>query len=193
MDGMTKAERSRFRYIAKLMKMNSEDLAAESEERLRRTFTEYPQLGTAYYLKERIREMYTCKTRYEAGLRFQDFLRSVPSDCKPMVTAKNTLTDWAEEIMNFFDFRYTNAFTEYTNKLITDLNNQARSLSFEQLRYKVLFTTQATKLAKFKPKESTYRPSNSFSFYVPWRTESEEQTLENGFYVDADLLTDLLK
>lgn len=192
MDGMTKAERSRFRHIAKLMKMNREDLSAESLERLKQTFIEYPQLGTAYYLKERIREMYTCHSRREAGAKLQDFLRSVPDDCKPMVIAKKTMIDWAEEIMNYFDYRYTNAYTEYTNKLITELNNQARSLSFEQLRYKVLFTTQATKLPKFNPKKATYKPSGSMSNMTTFSLNYGMPTLENGFYVETDLLFKLL-
>lgn len=195
-DKMNSVERKRFLYLSKLMKSNKEDISERSSQTLRDAFVQYPTLGTAYYLKEHIRDMYDAPNRYEAGLLFNQVRRSVPSDCEPLVTLRNSLEEWAEEIMNYFDHPYTNAYTESANNLIKAINKASRSMSFEQLRYKVLFATKATKLPKFQPKKATYVPSDAFKKVTAITSLDDlfpaRPHLERGFGVDIeDLITQL--
>lgn len=180
-DKMNAAERKRFLYLSKLMKMNKEDISDHSKQTLRNAFVEYPVLGTAYYLKERIRDMYRFKKRYEAGSAFNHILRSIPDNSEPLVTLKSTFQEWAREIMNFFDYPYTNAYTESANALIKALNKDSRSMSFEQLRYKVLFSTKAAKLPKFSPKDADYEESDIYTFTPP--TEKQPYNTQADWFM----------
>jgi hypothetical protein len=140
---------------------------------------------------EAIRNVYRAPNRNEAGYRFQEFLRSVPSDLTPMVTAKETFQEWAREIMNYFDYPYTNAYTESANNLIKKLNKEGRSLSFEQMRFKALFSTRATRLPKFDIKTASYSKSDSFSMMTTTSVKPRK-VLTQGFGVDIEELLDSL-
>ena len=120
--------------------------------------------------------MYRIKTRHEAGHVFNQVRRSIPSNIEPLVTLKNTFEEWAGEIMNYFDHPYTNAYTESANALIKALNKDSRSMSFEQLRYKVLFSTKAIKLSKFSPKDADYEDSDVYTYTPP--TKKQPYTAE---------------
>ena len=144
-------------------------------------------------LKEDIRDIYKAKDRKQAAYRFVNWRNKVPDDCKPFVVVKNTFEEWSEEIFNFFDYRFTNAYTESLNNIIKKLDKDGRSLSFEQLRFKALFSTKATKLPKFKYKEASYAPSNSFSNMLSsYSSFNREKILSQGFGVDLELLSELL-
>lgn len=77
-------------------------------------------------------------------------------------------------------------------KRINKHNADSKSLSFEQLRYKVLFDSRATKLPVFKNKDATYTESNSFSYMTPDSFKIPERELVQGFGVDWDELMDEL-
>ena len=104
------------------------------------------------------------------------------------VTARNTFKSWAREIFNYFDYPYTNAFTESTNNFIKKLDKESRSLMFEQLRYKALFATKATRLPKFEPQSALYSRSNNFIHMAPIQYVPK---LIQGFGVDIKVLMDI--
>lgn len=116
-----------------------------------------------------------------------EFLNSVPDNCEPMMTAKTTFEEWAREILNYFDYPFTNAYTESMNKQVKNKNREGQALSFEQLRFKVLFSTNATKLPVFKMKDANYTKSTQFeklagNFKLP------EMEFVSGFGVDMEAL-----
>lgn len=185
---LTRKEHQAMIYIAKLMKANKEDISPKSKALLDDIFKVYPILETAYYLKERIRYMYQYKNRIDAGYIFKDFLAKVPPDCAPLVTAKNTFSAWSREIMNYFDYPYTNAYTESANNLIKKINKEGRSLSFEQMRYKALFSTKATRPPKFVLKKATLAKSQMFTYTSFTASTEPQKVLVEGFGVDIDEL-----
>jgi hypothetical protein len=75
--------------------------------------------------------------------------------------------------------------------LIKVLNKEGRSLSFEQMRYKALFSTRATRLPRFDVKQATYVKSNALSMMTTWRPATQK-TLVQGFGVDIDELLQVL-
>lgn len=178
-------------HIRKLTMANREDIDEDAKQLLMKTFRLYPQLGTAYYLKEQVRTMYNCKSRFQAGLIFKSIIDSIPSSGGPLSSVKTTYKSWANEIMNYFDYPYTNAFTESANNGIKDIYKVARGLSFDQLRYKVLFSTKATKEAKFEFKQATYTKSNAYSL-ITAKPVGPQKVLVQGFYVDIDELISFL-
>lgn len=187
MDGLSAQERKNLRYVSNLMKSNAEDISERSMNTLKEAFKQYPKLSHAYLLKERIRGIYTAKDRDEAGELFLRWCALVPDDMAPFQTAKSTYEAWSREIFNYFDYRYTNAYTEAANNLIKKLDKEGRSLSFEQLRYKALFATKATRLPKFEPLKAMYNQSNVFMHMAPIQYVPK---LLNGFGVDIKVLMD---
>lgn len=168
-------------------------LSSTSTKPLKEAFDKYEQLGYAYLLKERVRGFYAAKSRDEAGelfLRWCDLADSVATDkvMAPFQTAKATYKSWSREIFNYFDYPYTNAYTEAANNLIKKLDKEGRSLMFEQLRYKALFSTKATRLPKFEPLKATYNQSNVFMHMAPIQLTPK---LLHGFGVDIKVLMDI--
>jgi len=83
--------------------------------------------------------------------------------------------------MNYFDHPYTNAYTESANALMKAINKESRSMSFEQLRYKVLFATKAPKVQRFSPKDADYEESDIYTFTPP--SEKQPYSAETDWFM----------
>jgi transposase len=109
----------------------------------------FPLLGQAYELKERFFDIYEAKSINEAYKLYQKWLTEIPKDVKPYFeTLTKSMTNWEEEIFNYFNVRITNAYTESLNRLIKTMNHIGRGYSFEALRAKILFTQGYRKVKK---------------------------------------------
>ncbi len=108
-------------------------------------------LGIAYELKEEFFDIWECKSKRVAVLKYHDWKEKIPSDLQyafdPLTKA---MKGWENEIFAYFDHRITNAYTESLNSLIRVINRLGRGYSFEALRAKILFTEGLVK--KRKPK-----------------------------------------
>ncbi|WP_240452355.1 ISL3 family transposase [Virgibacillus sp. YIM 98842] len=120
----------------------------------------FPLLGQAYELKEQFFDIYEAKTVDEAYKLYQEWISNVP---KGLMTYFEDLikamTNWEEEIFNYFTSPITNAYTESLNRLIKTINHIGRGYSFEALRAKILFTQGYRKVKrkkKFKEVEVTF-------------------------------------
>lgn len=152
-----------------VMKANREELNESEWLQLQAFCRTYPEIQKAYYLKEGMRRVYQARSRYEAGVMYQNLRNSVPPDMPEMVKAFNTFDTWAEEIFNYFDFRFTNAYTESTNRKLKDLKQIGRSINFETLRMKALLADRLDKpepdykTTKPKPKDMEFKPSTTMT------------------------------
>src|SRR5690625_1157655 len=120
----------------------------------------FPLLGRAYELKEQFFDIYEAKTVDEAYKFYQEWLSNVPKELmtyfEDLIKA---MTNWEEEIFNYFTSPITNAYTESLNRLIKTINHIGRGYSFEALRAKILFTQGYRKVKrkkKFKEIEVTF-------------------------------------
>jgi len=120
----------------------------------------FPLLGQAYELKEQFFDIYEAKTVDEAYKLYQEWLSNVPKELmtyfEDLIKA---MTNWEEEIFNYFTSPITNAYTESLNRLIKTINHIGRGYSFEALRAKILFTQGYRKVKrkkKFKEIEVTF-------------------------------------
>lgn len=110
----------------------------------------FPQLGEAYRLKEEFFGIYDAKTRAEAAALLDAWRDSVPPG-KVKAAYKSLLTlttNWREEILNYFDHRYTNAPTEALNRLVREAHAAGRGYSFDAIRAKMLFRESVRKRRK---------------------------------------------
>lgn len=103
----------------------------------------------AYWFKEMVRDMYNFTDKRQAYEWFYQLEKAVPKDLKPFKELMKTYNKVKPEIMNYFDARYTNAYTESVNNLIKRVEKQGNGYSFEVLRAKVIYGTQQPKKPKF--------------------------------------------
>jgi transposase len=137
--GDKKKQLFRRRYL--LLK-GAERLTEEDNERLARLFSYYPELAVAWALKERFRRWYRLDTREEAEAELAQWEESVrqhgPASFQKLFSM---LRDWREEILNYFDHRYTNGFVEGKNNRIKVIKRLAYGYrNRENFRQRIMLT-----------------------------------------------------
>lgn len=99
-----------------LLSKNRENLSLRELKQLDRVFKVYEKhssLKGAYFIKEKVREMYKCKTKREAERRFDMLLSQLEHhEVGKLKEMRDTLIRWKPYILNFFERRTTNAFIE---------------------------------------------------------------------------------
>jgi transposase len=99
-----------------------------------------PELAEAYGLKEDFLNIWNCLDKSDADQRFDGWTRKIPhyllDDFKALLTALN---NWRKEILNYFDYRITNAFTESVNNIIKHMQRVGRGYTFEVTRAKMIY------------------------------------------------------
>ena len=105
-----------------LLLKNKEDLSPLEVKKLKRTFKIYrkhPALEGAYFVKEKVREMYKCKTIKEAERKLDMLLSQLEyHEVGILREMRDTLIRWKPYILNFFVSKTTNAFMEGCNNKI---------------------------------------------------------------------------
>jgi transposase len=173
----------RLRNEHTLFKTNLEDLSTEACQMLTDWFEEYPELGEVYWVKEKFREIYAkAETKHEASKMFNKWLDEIPTQYGEMKSLKRYFKSRKDDIINYFDYRQTNALTESMNNTIKEIEKIGHGYRFEVLRARSLFYTRATKLPKFEPKKAVYEES------VMYKMINVMPNMISGFYVDIDEL-----
>ena len=76
-------------------------------------FKKYPSLKEFYWVKEKLREMYRAKSRKQGEKILDMLIASMRvSDDGAILSWRNMLRRWKKQILNHFDNRTTNAYTE---------------------------------------------------------------------------------
>lgn len=126
-----------------LLRMRYKNLSEHGKYNLDMWLENEPDIKIAHNLKELFYLIYEMPTREDAEALLDDWLDIVPADMckgkndfKPLVTI---FKEWRKEIMNYFDHRVTNAYTEAVNGVAKVINRQGRGYTFEMLRARVLF------------------------------------------------------
>lgn len=170
------------------------NLLPEQREKMLCWFELHPELELAYRAKESFHEIYTCDSKTEAQEFARAWVRSIPSEIEFAFDASRTaLTNWWDEVFNFYDHQVTNAYTESTNRLAKDVNRMGRGYSFEVMRARLIYEKQArkptTKLRGHKPKKEI--PDNTWSRFCSPDFGEETSTIEYGPHIPT--LCDLLE
>ena len=148
-----------------LLRKHWDQLEADGKNFLEKCFELQPELQIAYKTKEAVLEIWHSSSSITARARYQKWLEQFPlnlkKDFKELLTA---MKNWGEYVFNFFDHRYTNAFTEQSNRQVKDHNREARGCKFETARAKIIYGTllrkqmEATRQQKAenkKPRKTT--------------------------------------
>ncbi len=115
---------------------------------------DFPDLVRAYDLKEQFFDIYAARTAEHAKRKLDAWRGAIPAELKPffkpVVTASK---NWEKEILAFFEYPITNAYTESMNRVVRDVDRVGRGHTFEGLRAKILFGQKDRSV----PKRTTVR------------------------------------
>lgn len=97
----------------KLLEKNQEDLDEKEKITIMEIIKRYPPIGELWRLKEYVRRFYLIKDKGKAKLTFKVILSGLEFDQRIRWQAiYRTMLRWKTEILNYFTFRITNAYTE---------------------------------------------------------------------------------
>ena len=125
-----------------LLLRRAESLNYEEQLKLGHLFTHYPELATAWNLKESLREWYKSSSRAEAEVSLCHWEGSVrKSGLKEFGAGLPMFRNWRNEILNYFDHRVTNGFVEGKNNRIKVIKRMAYGYrNIDNLRRRILLT-----------------------------------------------------
>lgn len=129
-----------------LLLKRQHELTMEGFDRMKAWFVLLPKLGEAHALKEGFMATWEIKDRATAEQAWQRWQGNLPSelsdDFKVLITA---MTNWHDEIFNYFENPMTNAYTESANSLTRVMNRMGRGYSFDVIRARMLYDPAARK------------------------------------------------
>ena len=125
--------RKYFKRSRTVLLKNPANLTTEDRLQMENMFRISPRLKTAYELKQLFENFKESSTRTEAQLRLARFIMAAQdSDLTPFVNVSLTFQRWSKEILNSFDYPYTNGYIEGCNNRIKVL----KRVSFGMPRFK---------------------------------------------------------
>jgi transposase len=191
---LTKEERKLLTRDRWLIHSNQEDLSTTEALNRNAIFERFPLLKQAYWLKEGVRDVYNrSKDKKEALERFAKWESDIPKEFKEFKAIRRTYNNHKTEIFNYFEHPFTNAYTESMNNIIKKIEKDGKGYSFEVLRAKVLYGTEATiKKPKYDHdmefKRFSFRSEEEFSQYYD---DVQDKFVSLG--VDLTTLSEILE
>ena len=129
-----------------LLLMNKEDLDAKGKKRLDRALKLNEPLAIAYYLKEDLRQIWRQPNKRMARMVLRTWLLEARESGVTMLEKfADTLEEYQEGILNYYDYRISTGPLEGTNNKIRKMQGQAygyRDLAFFKLKILSLHTTK---------------------------------------------------
>ena len=120
------SKRKYFKRSRKLLLTHKNKLSKESMEALEIMLLQSSDLATAYYLKELFYEFMDSSNRTEATKKLKFFiLAAQTSELKEFKACLTMLGNWSKYILNSFECKYTNGYTEGTNNAIKVIKRNA--------------------------------------------------------------------
>ena len=166
--GLTAKQRKVMKNERHILLGRNFNLLDPQMDRLLEWSKEFPLLGETYELKERFMDIWECGSAVDAMLKYDDWESTLDGvhkvNFKEITTA---FKNWDTEIFAWFNFPYTNAFTEAMNGKIRALYKGGRGYTFEVLRAKILFKENIHKTQSVKPRFDRSAFDTFTSFKLP--------------------------
>ena len=145
-----------FKQSKTLFMCNWEDLSERATNRLNGWFNNFPELYEAYMVKETFRDIYAnAKSHSDASRMFNEWLNAIP-DWERFKTMKQTFTERKEHIINYWRYRWTNAYTESVNNSIKKIEKAGRGYKFDVLRDRCILSINNPAPDRFDYKKAVY-------------------------------------
>ena len=123
-----------------LLRKRFHELPPDAKSKLECRLKELPLLAEAHKLKEEFFNIWSLQDRSKAEERLDEWVGKIPDKLQaafwPLVRA---FRNFRQEILNYFDYLITNAFTESVNKLIKDMQRDGCGYTFDVARANLLY------------------------------------------------------
>ena len=120
------SKRKYFKRSRKLLLTHKRKLNEESLQALEIMLLHSSDLATAYHLKELFYDFMESKSREEAAKRLKFFILAAQAgNLKEFQACLTMLGNWSKYILNAFECKYTNGYTEGTNNAIKVIKRNA--------------------------------------------------------------------
>lgn len=111
----------------KLLLRNRDQLSYSVQNDIDRYLEKHPQLNELYRTKEKLRFFYQSKDIQQAKMVLQRIIDELSlSAQEPLRRLRRTLLKWKNELLNYFENRWTNGFTEAINGVAKGIQKRAR-------------------------------------------------------------------
>lgn len=130
-----------------LLVKNRENLTEEEQAQLAAMLAVSPELKTCYELKEDFRTWFAQTTDREAAAKMllEWQAKAKATKLRSLQAFVNTLFNWRESILNYFNGRHSNGFAEGVNLKIKMLNRRGFGYrNFEHFRLHILVAFEPT-------------------------------------------------
>ena len=129
-----------FKNSKRILTKRQSKLKDEEKERVDTLLYVNDELRRAYYLKEGFYTILDCKDRETAKKMMNEWVyMAQDSNLAEYYECSNTLINWQTEILNTFDYPYSNGFTEGCNNKIKVLKRNAYGYrNFKRFRNRIM-------------------------------------------------------
>ena len=140
--GLHPDERKYFKRSRTLLQMHKDKLNNEGKEAVIRMLRFHKDLQEAYLLKEKFYDFMASRNSQEARALLREFvIHATVADLPEFETLLGILRNWTQYILNAFDCKYSNGFTEGCNNKIKVLKRIAFGYrNFNNLRKRILMS-----------------------------------------------------
>jgi transposase len=193
----SKEEKIRLKDERFLLYERKDRLTPDEWDRVNEWLKTFPLLKAAYSIKEAFFDAFDEDTRAAGEKALDRCILSIPSALDPyfseMITA---VGNWKPRILNYFEGKVTNAYTESYNSLIRVVDRMGRGYNFDVLRARVLYNDVArskkTSTRGRKPPDIVDPMTTSFfsSFGSNADVDTNVEVVEYG--PDIDTLVEIL-
>lgn len=143
----TGQDRANLKRAKKIFSMRARDLEGEAEDKVRRWCQRFPELGAAYWAKERYYQMYEQDfTPAQAEAYFKAWMSNLRPEIAPIFKMNCGIQPiWRPAVFGYFEHRFTSGYVEAVNRVIDDIHRAGRGYSFEVIRGKLLLSPELQK------------------------------------------------
>lgn len=165
-----------------LIRMRHRDLTDKQLLNLDIWLSNEPEMSQAYWLKERLFNLYD-KPKDEAIADYDSFASEIPDHLKADFNElTRAMKNWRKEILNYFDYPITNAYTESVNGVTKVMNRMGRGYSFDVIRARVLFNDRKPTARQLRAKRAAerkilYRCACCHGLFPPAEMDADERVL----------------
>ena len=105
-------------HLRRKLLMNRQKLDYFERSDLDRYLEKHPKLNELYRFKERLSQFYRTKGFARASIALENIIKTAKSsEYLEIKRLGETLNEWRKQILNYFKYNYTNAFTEAMNAI----------------------------------------------------------------------------
>lgn len=137
---MPHAQSKQLKKDRRWLMMNEKDLNQTQKTLLSTWLLNFDNLGKAYAAKEAYKSIWNSDTREIAEYLYNEWLKKLDPEIKPFFLELTRATkNWWTYIFNYFEYPFTNAYTEAANGMIKDIQQAGRGYSFDVIRAKLVY------------------------------------------------------